>query len=114
MKLELPRRLRETCEHTADTIAEIVSAAADGSETYGDPADGYYWSEYPLEIVDVRGRPFAVVLSSGGPHIEVTANGWEDAKLVGSHGQHTVTLWDDANNTLTRFLELFITREDVL
>lgn len=96
----------------AETVAEIVAAADAGHETYGNDADGYYWADYPLEIVDARGRSFAVVLSTGGPHIELTADGYENARLVGYWAGETATLYDDAENTLTRFLELFIDRDD--
>ncbi|MDP7733657.1 hypothetical protein [Mycobacterium paragordonae] len=65
--------------------------------------------EYPLEIVDRRGSAFAVVLGIGGPHIEVTANGWESARLEGYWGGSRVTRYGDY---LSTFLDYFIDRDD--
>ena len=64
-------------------------------------------SEYPLEVVDERGRPFAVVISTGGPHIEVTADGDQRAYLVGYWGGEKVTRGGDHFDT---FLDYFIER----
>lgn len=64
-------------------------------------------SEYPLEVVDERGRQFAVVISTGGPHIEVTADGDQRAYLVGYWGGEKVTSHGDHFDT---FLDYFIER----
>lgn len=65
-------------------------------------------SEYPLEVVDERGRQFAVVISTGGPHIEVTADGGQRAFLVGYWGGEKVTRSGDHFDT---FLDHFIYRD---
>lgn len=65
-------------------------------------------SEYPLEIVDRRGREFAVVLGIGGPHIEVVADGDYDARLEGYWGGSRVTRHGDY---LSTFLDYFIDRD---
>lgn len=64
-------------------------------------------SEYPLEIVDERGREFAVVLGTGGPHIEVVADGGCSARLEGYWGGSRATLHGDYFST---FLDYFIER----
>lgn len=63
--------------------------------------------EYPLEVVDERGRPFAVVIGTGGPHIEVTADGDSSARLVGYHGSDKAYRYGDVFDT---FLDWFIER----
>lgn len=64
-------------------------------------------SEYPLEVVDERGREFAVVISTGGPHIEVVADGGQNARLAGYWGGEQVYLHGDVFDT---FLDYFIER----
>jgi CRISPR/Cas system-associated exonuclease Cas4 (RecB family) len=65
-------------------------------------------SEYPLEVVDERGREYAVVLCTGGPHIEVVADGLCDARLVGYWSGETVTM---SGNMFSTFLDYFIERD---
>lgn len=67
-------------------------------------------SEWPLEIVDERGKEFAVIITTGGPHIELVAHGLSDARLVGYWGGETVTLWDDSVGSFTTVLDYFIER----
>lgn len=64
-------------------------------------------SEYPLAIVDERGKEFAVILSMGGPHIEVIANGLDPARLEGYWGGEQVCRHGDY---LSVFLDYFIER----
>lgn len=63
--------------------------------------------DYPLEVVDERGRPFAVVIGTGGPHIEVTADGSYSASLVGYWGGVRVEL---SGSHFDTFLDYFIER----
>jgi hypothetical protein len=65
-------------------------------------------SEYLLEVVDERGREYAVVLCTGGPHIEVVADGLYDARLVGYWSGETFTMHGDIFST---FLDYFIERD---
>lgn len=64
--------------------------------------------EYPLEIVDERGRQFAVVLSTGGPHIELVADGSRRARLAGYWWGESHELDDDAFDIV---LDYFIDRK---
>ena len=65
-------------------------------------------SEYPLEIVDERGKEFAVVLTTGGPHIEVVADGGSSARLAGYWGGEQVYMY---GNVFDTFLDYFIERD---
>lgn len=71
-----------------------------------DAAD--FLADYPLEVIDERGRNFAVVLATGGPHIEIEADGQGDAVLRGYWGGEQVTLHGDVFN---RVLDWFIDRD---
>jgi hypothetical protein len=59
--------------------------------------------EYPLEIIDERGRQFAVVLSTGGPHIEIVADGSRKATLAGYWWGESHELYDDAFDILLNY-----------
>lgn len=67
-------------------------------------------SEWPLDIVDERGKEFAVLITYGGPNIWLTADGLSDARLVGYWGGEPVTLWDDSAGSFTTVLDYFIER----
>lgn len=62
-------------------ITEFLEAARAGRETFGE--DDSDLAEYALEVVSEVGKPYAVVLCTGGPHIEVTADGAGEARLEG-------------------------------
>lgn len=101
-----------SAEAAIEAYLEIVGD--DGRELYAErnPADEPTVdetpiSEYPLEIVDERGREFAVVLSTGGPHIEVVADGLSSARLEGYWWGDRATLHGDY---LSTFLDYFIER----
>lgn len=64
--------------------------------------------EYPLEVVDERGKEFAVVLCTGGPHIEVAADGGNTARLEGYWWGDRWTIHGDHFDT---FLDYFIERD---
>lgn len=102
--------LIEQIEGAAATIWKFVSQIESGTEpaitdSYGNvtPID-----EYPLEVVDERGREFAVVLCTGGPHIEVVADGLCSARLEGYWAGSRCTRSGDY---LSTFLDYFIDRE---
>lgn len=63
--------------------------------------------DFPLEIVDERGKDYAVVIGTGGPHIEVTASGDDSARLVGYWSSETTARHGDQFDT---FLDYFIER----
>lgn len=82
-------RLRETLESTARTLEVVWHAAHNGRDAghglasgcdecleffgeWGDDADPWEeLRELPLEVVWEPGEPYAVVLSTGGPHVEI-------------------------------------------
>ena len=87
----------------------------DGDEVDPDDVPGVEWydphdylAEYPLEVVDERGRNFAVVLGTGGPHIEIEAEGYGRAALQGYWGGVRATLTADV---FDRVLDWFIDRD---
>jgi hypothetical protein len=65
-------------------------------------------SDYPLEIVDERGREYAVVICTGGPHIEVVADGGNRARIEGYWWGSRCTLTGDYFDV---FLDWFIERD---
>ena len=65
--------------------------------------------EYVLDVVDERGRPFAVVISTGGPHIEIEAEGGGQARLVGYWGGKTCERWD--SDLFGEVLDYFVDRD---
>lgn len=98
-------RLRENLDAEARTLRDYAAQimADVGVPTVDDvPLD-----EYPLEIIDERGREYAVVLSTGGPHIEIVADGSRRARLAGYWWGETAELDDDAFDIL---LDYFIQR----
>lgn len=91
-----------TCE-TIDAYAALISA---GETTDADGEDIWYW---PLEIIVAVGRPFTVVLSTGGPHIEIMADGYDSARVVGYWAGETVTRYPAGADTV---LDYFTGRQD--
>lgn len=108
--------LRNNLTGVAETIAEYARQIQSGeyddeptiTDNYGNETP---ISEWPLEIVDERGRAFAIVLTIGGPHIEITADGQRDARLVGYWGGETVTRYDDSDGSFATVLDYFIDRD---
>lgn len=94
-----------------DLSPEGRRAIYDLADSEGVPPDDFdlYESldQWPLEVVDERGREFAVVLCTGGPHIEIVADGGCQARLEGYWGGDTATLRGDEFSTL---LDYFIER----
>lgn len=99
--------LEAQCKTVADTVAAYVREIRAGFHV--PIVDGIPISEYPLEVVDERGRQFAVVISTGGPHIEVVADGGRDARLEGYWWGERHTMADD---DFSVFLDYFIDRTD--
>lgn len=105
--------LRGMLESIAETLAEYARQLRSGEYAQGNyepTVSGVPLREYPLEIVDERGREFAVVLCIGGPHIEIVADGWHDARLAGYWWGESETLWEDAQASFTTVLDYFIKR----
>jgi hypothetical protein len=69
---------RDMCvQQAASTkrLLEEVWAAIDAGEEYEGQDAREYLDEWPLEVVWEVGEPFAVVLGTGGPHVEITGGG---------------------------------------
>ncbi len=101
--------LVETVEPLCEAIREFVDLLDSGDP---DPLVEPYGrlSEWPRDVLSERGRPFAVILTeSGGPYVEVQAEGLWPAKLVGHWGASRVVRHDPC---LSRFLDYFISRRD--
>jgi|LakMenEpi03Aug12_release.lakeMendotaPanAssembly.Ray.scaffolds.fasta_scaffold49906_8 hypothetical protein len=110
----------------SDTVdaANLDAAIDEVSDMTGLPADSFYAEldeayddptvnetsiyDYPLAVVDERGREFAVVICTGGPHIEVVADGLNRARLEGYWWGSRCTLTGDYFDT---FLDWFIERD---
>lgn len=107
--------LQATLKATADDIVEYARQIRSGdyrdeptiTDNYGNETP---IGEWPLDIVDERGKEFAVLITYGGPNIWLTADGLDDARLVGYWGGETVTLWDDSVGSFTTVLDYFIER----
>lgn len=97
--------LRKLMELYVEGFTEILDAFAAGQDELPDGTN--IW-DYPLEIIREVGRPYTVVLTTGGPHIEVTQDGHHMATLEGYWGGDTHTIYDDHNKTLERLIDLYI------
>jgi hypothetical protein len=64
--------------------------------------------QYPLEVVDERGREYGVLICTGGPHIEIVADGGNRARLEGYWRGSRCTLSGDYFDV---FLDYFIDRD---
>lgn len=104
----------ESWENAGNTFTDdhyVTEDETDDEPTVRDDrGNGTPISEWPLDIVDERGREFAVLITYGGPNIWLTADGLSDARLVGYWGGETVTLWDDSVGSFTAVLDYFIER----
>ena len=102
--------LPEGYEWDGSAVLDPAGVEVDPSDVPGvewrDPHD--YLTEYVLEVIDERGRNFAVVLTTGGPHIEIEAEGNDCAALKGYWGGKRATLTGDV---FDRVLDWFIDRD---
>lgn len=98
----------------AETVREIAAAIREGREVYREDDNGNEArvDDYPLEIVAEIGRPFAVVITTGGPHVEIVADGYDAARIVGTWGflGNTATEYDDAAGTFGAVLDYYTGR----
>src|SRR5690606_7204039 len=83
---------RETAVHTRELLEDIWEAIDQGGE-YEDTDAMDYLDELPLEVVWEVGEPFAVVLGTGGPHVEITGGGR-------SSGYELTVYWGGAEATV--------------
>ena len=97
--------LTENLENVRQSLAELFDRidAVDGPDEYERAFEELH--EYPLEVAWEVGEPFAVVLGTGGPHVEITGGGWQGAyALHGYWGGEHVTL---SGASITRTGEYF-------
>jgi RecJ-like exonuclease len=81
----------EACDGTGEIAAQDgdMCEACDGEgtiHTYEGSDAREYLEEMPLEIVWEKGEPFAVVLGTGGPHIEIRGGTRHDGMGYAIHG----------------------------
>lgn len=86
---------RDLCSVHAKNTAEILDElweAVDAGEKYEDSDPMEYLVEWPLEIVWEKGEPFAIVLGTGGPHVEIRGGTRHDGSTYAVHvywsGEH--------------------------
>ena len=113
MSEQSQKDLDDQMEATYSHIVEWVKRIEDGTYDDGSYDDGDIY-DYPLEIVNEVGKDYAVVLCTGGPQIEVTAYGLNNARLEGYWWGTRSTRHDRTveGNPLTTFLDFFIERND--
>lgn len=78
--------------HTSKLLEEVWEAIDQGGEYEGTDALDYL-EDLPLEVVWEVGEPFAVVLGTGGPHVEITGGGR-------SGGYELTVYWGGAEATV--------------
>lgn len=95
--------LRESLEATKEHLAETWDDIDWGS-------DYEELEESVLEVVWEKGEPFAVVLGTGGPHIEIRGGGRHDGSGYALHGywsgEHVVIRGYSITRTGEYFREL--------
>ena len=64
----------EQAAGTKELLVELWEAIDSGEEYEGQDAQEFL-DELPLEVVWEAGEPFAVVLGTGGPHVEIVGGG---------------------------------------
>jgi len=96
--------LKDNLAHVDDMVKKYVEQIEAGQDPV---VDDVPIAEVPLEIIDERGREFAVVLGINGPHIEVVADGLYSARLEGYYSGERASRYGDHFNV---FLDYFIER----
>ena len=81
----------ENCDHKLSEMCwgpeDCDACDGDGKTyTYEGSDAREYLDEMPLEIVWEKGEPFAVVLGTGGPHIEIRGGTRHDGSSYQIHG----------------------------
>jgi len=97
--------LRKLMELYFEGFQEIIDAANAGLDELPDGTN--IW-EVPLEVISEVGRPYTVVLTTGGPHIEVTQDGHFNPTLEGYWGGDKHTIHEDHQKTLERIIDIYI------
>lgn len=93
------RGMRDDCGQCQDFEAE-----------YGSEIASEHLDEMPLEVVWEMGEPFAVVLGTGGPHVEIRGGTRHDGSSYSLHGywggEHVVISGESITRTGEYFREL--------
>lgn len=103
-------RLDEHMDSVLEHIKDWVKRINAGTHDEDSDEDGSIY-DYPLEVIAENGKPYSVVITCGGPHIEVVAHGYDDARLEGYWWGTRSTRYDFGNKPLTQFLDFFIERD---
>lgn len=106
----LLEQLKGTRRHL-DEIWESVSLTMEEREERELPEEPYeLLDELPLEIMWEMGEPFAVVLGTGGPHIEIRGGTRHDGSAYSLHGywggEHVTISGESITRTGEYFREL--------
>lgn len=87
MSDETRNMLTEHLESTRDSLAELWDRLEIEAQSLTGEDDAHTkLDELPLEIVWEKGEPFAVVLGTGGPHIEIRGGTRHDGNGYALHG----------------------------
>ena len=100
----LDRQMDATYEHIKEWMDRLDAGQDEDSE------EGSIY-DYPLAVISEVGRPYTVVLCTGGPHIEIVAEGLNTARLEGYWWGSRATRHDYGEMPLTRLLDFFIERD---
>lgn len=96
----------------AETIAEVAENIRENGEplyrAYADSDELEYYD--PIEVVAEIGRPWAVVLACGGPHVELSADGFGAVSLDLYWGGENRSAWD-RNGDFETVLDYFTGRD---
>ena len=103
---------RDMCLEQAKATVETLEGiwdAQDTGEEYGESDPLEYLDEMPLEIVFEAGEPFAIVLGTGGPHVEIRGGTRHDGSSYAVHvywsGEHVT--YGHSSNGVQRTGEYF-------
>lgn len=104
---------RGMCEAHADNLAGLLDdlwARIDAEEDFEGEDSREYLDSLPLEVVWEKGEPFAVVMGTGGPHVEIRGGTRHDGNGFTVHvywsGEH-VTRYAAGGSGVARTGEYF-------
>lgn len=103
---------KELSQQQAESTREMLTELWERIDNPGidtEDADQSELDELPLEIVWEKGEPFAVVIGTGGPHIEIRGGGRHDGLGYTLHvywaGDHVTLRGDSITRTGAYFRE---------
>lgn len=111
--------LRAQLESTRETLDGLWAAVDKGDHGQCPSCSGSdewqcepleFLAEMPLEVVWEKGEPFAVVLGTGGPHVEIRGGGRHDGSVYSLHGywsgEHLRVFGEGVERTGAHFREM--------